>query len=184
MVTVNVNRVDMLMEVDKRAHGLPQTFMTDNGSQFTSAEFQAFMKSNGIKHICSSPYHPATNGLAKRAVQSFKEHLKRFPDGSLQEKLAKFLLWYRLTPHSATGVPPAELLLGRRPRLKLDLLKPNLSETVQSKVEVQKKHNDTHSKSGSFNVNDPVYVKDFPNQKTWIPGKIVSVQVHSHIRLN
>ena len=69
-------------------------------------EFQAFLKANGIRHIHSSPYHPATNGLAKRAVQSFKEHLKRFRDGSLTEKLAKFLAWYRLTPHSTTGVPP------------------------------------------------------------------------------
>ena len=111
-------------------HGLPRILTTDNGPQFTSAKFQAFLKANGIRHIRSSPYHPATNGLAERAVQSFKEHLKRFRDGSLAEKLAKFLAWYRLTPHSTTGVPPAELLFGRRPRSKLDLLKPNLSETV------------------------------------------------------
>ena len=56
-------------------HGLPQLFVTDNSNQFTSSEFQSFMKSNGIKHVCSSPYHPSTNGLAERAVQSFKKVL-------------------------------------------------------------------------------------------------------------
>ena len=105
-------------------HGLPRVFVTDNGSQFTSGEFEAFMKGNRIRHIRSSPYHPSSNGLAERAVQSFKEHLKRLTSGSLQDRLSKFLFWYRLTPHSTTGVPPAELLLGRRPRSKLDLLKP------------------------------------------------------------
>ena len=35
--------------------GLPRVFVTDNGPQFTSSEFQVFMKNNGIKHIYSSP---------------------------------------------------------------------------------------------------------------------------------
>ena len=76
-------------------HGLPRILTTDNGPQLISAEFQAFMKANGIRHIRSSPHHPATNGLAERAVQSSKEHVKRFRDGSLAEKLAKFLAWYQ-----------------------------------------------------------------------------------------
>lgn len=97
-------------------HGLPKVLVTDNGSQFTSAEFNAFLKGNGIQHVCSSPYHPSSNGLAERAVQCFKEGLKRSPSGdSLKNRLAKFLFCYCLTPHSTTGVSPAELLLGRIP---------------------------------------------------------------------
>lgn len=60
-------------------HGLPRSLVTDNGPQFTSAEFEAFMKNNGIRHIKSSPYHPVSNGLAERAVQCFKESMKKFP---------------------------------------------------------------------------------------------------------
>ncbi len=167
-------------------HGLPRIFVTDNGTQFTSTEFQAFMKSNGIKHICSSPYHPSTNGLAERAVQSFKENMKRRSNGTIAEKLSQFLLWYRLTPHSTTGVPPAELLLGRRPRSKLDLLKPNLTEKVQSKIEVQKRNHDSKTKLRSFKIDEKVYVKDFPNAKKWLPGKIVDVRgpLSYHVELN
>ena len=81
-------------------HGLPKVFVTDNGTQFTSGEFQAFMKNNGIKHICSSPYHLSTNGLAERSVQSFKEHMKCMPEGSIEERLSQFFFWYRVPPHS------------------------------------------------------------------------------------
>ena len=34
------------------------------------------MKANGIKHIRSAPYHPSTNGLAERFVQTFKKAMK------------------------------------------------------------------------------------------------------------
>jgi transposase InsO family protein len=45
--------------------------MSDNGSQFSLDEFATFMKRNGIKHFKSAPYHPATNGLAERFIQTF-----------------------------------------------------------------------------------------------------------------
>ena len=47
--------------------------MSDNGPQFVSAEFEKFMKENGVKHFRSAPYHPSTNGLAERFVQSLKQ---------------------------------------------------------------------------------------------------------------
>ena len=60
--------------------------MTDNGPSFTSKEFQSFMTENGIIHKKSSPYHPATNGLAERAVQTFKCGLKKL-SGPLETRL-------------------------------------------------------------------------------------------------
>ena len=57
--------------------GLPEILVSDNGSVFTSEEFRVFIKRNGIRHLTSAPYHPATNGLAERAVQIFKRALKK-----------------------------------------------------------------------------------------------------------
>ena len=54
-------------------HGLPEMIFTDNGTSFVSEEFKQFLEEIGISHIRSSPYHPATNGLAEKAVQIFKK---------------------------------------------------------------------------------------------------------------
>ncbi len=46
-------------------HGIPQQIVSDNGSGFISQEFSNYMIQNGIKHIHSSPYHPASNPDSK-----------------------------------------------------------------------------------------------------------------------
>ena len=107
--------------------GLPDLLVTDNGTVFTSAEFQEFLKKNGIRHARTSPYHPASNGLAERAVQSFKDGMKKNVSGSIETRVAKFLFHYRLTPHTTTGRSPSELLMGRRLRSRLDLLQPSVA---------------------------------------------------------
>ena len=55
-------------------HGIPDIIVSDNGTVFTSEEFETFMKLNGIRHIKTAPYHPSTNGLAECAVQTLKEN--------------------------------------------------------------------------------------------------------------
>ena len=57
-------------------HGLSNRIVSENGSVFTSDDFAKFVKQNGIEHIRTLPYHPASNGLAERSVQTFKMGLK------------------------------------------------------------------------------------------------------------
>ncbi len=66
-------------------HGIPELIVSDNGTPFTSHEFQTFIQCNGIRHNTSAPYHPATNGLAERAVQTFKTFHR---EGSLDDRLS------------------------------------------------------------------------------------------------
>ena len=62
------------MKLSFACHGLPVLLVTDNGSNCTSQEFEAFLKSHGVRHVRTAPYHPASNG---RAVQTFKTAMKK-----------------------------------------------------------------------------------------------------------
>ena len=108
-------------------YGLPETLASDNGAAFTSLEFQVLLKQNGIHHICTAPYHPATNGQVERAVQTFKEGMKRNSSGTLETRIARFLFHYRTTPHTTTGVTPAWLMMGRELRSHLSQLQPDVT---------------------------------------------------------
>eukprot|EP00731_Ephydatia_muelleri_P004047 Em0002g223a len=116
-------------------HGLPEMLISDNGTAFTSAEFKTFVAHNGVRHLTSAPYHPATNGLAERAVQTFKEALQK-TSGDIETRLARFLFSYRTTPHTTTGV-------GRKPHTLLDNLHPDLTSKVAKSQERQKRDHDT-----------------------------------------
>ena len=64
---------------------LPEVIVTDNGPSLVSEEFEAWLKRNGIRHKTSPPYHPATNGLAERAVQTVKRGVKKMKSGTLSD---------------------------------------------------------------------------------------------------
>ena len=129
------------------------------------------MKQNGITHVQTSPYHPSSNGLAKRALQTFKTTMKRKSGGSVDNKVARFLFKYRVIPHSTTGVPPAELIFGRQLRTALDLLQSSIGHNVRQHQTKQKGH-DAHFKGHEFAEGDTVFVKCFSKVNTWLPGVI------------
>ena len=88
------------------------------------------MNFNGILHITSAPYHPATNGLAERGVQTMKTAIKKMLEGaekgeSIQTIISRFVFQYRITPHTTTGVAPCERLMKRKLNSALENLKPN-----------------------------------------------------------
>ena len=113
--------VDVLRSPFAR-YGVPEQIVSDNDPQFTSEEFQTFVKNNGIKHTTSAPYHLSTNGLAERFVQSFKQAIRsmKHEKKSIKEKLECSLLSYRNTPYPTTNEKPAILLMGRSHRTRLD----------------------------------------------------------------
>ena len=93
--------------------------------------------------------------------------------GSLKTKLARFLFSYRITPHSTTGVSPAELLMNRQLHTQLNQLRPNLHDRVLGKQTRQKLTHDYHAKHREIKVDDSVYVKDFRRPKSCISGTVV-----------
>jgi len=94
-------------------HGIPEVPVSDNGTVFTSQEFCRFLKTNGDRHISTASYHPASNGLAERAVQTLKGGQKKQPTASIDTKLSRWIFYFRTTPHTTTRIAPAKLLMGR-----------------------------------------------------------------------
>lgn len=147
--------------------GLPEHLVTDNGSQFTSVEFQKFLRDNDIQHTLTAPGHPATNGLAERYVGEFKDKLNKIGDTgeSVQTKLDRFLLTYRATPTSL-GKSPSELLMNRQPRIRLSALR---SKNTKQEVKVFQDNLDNKPK---FTPDQPVFVRNFGKGAKWVPGRI------------
>ncbi len=104
--------------------------MSENGPQFSSAEFQELAKQLDFVHITSSPHHPQGNAHIERAVQIAKRILK-------QTDPMVALMCYRSTPCAITGVSPAELLMGWKPpqtkgTVEIQPTRTDTTETVPS----------------------------------------------------
>lgn len=63
--TTTKNTLDILCHLFA-SYGIPEELVSDNEPQFISQDFQTFVKLGGVKHICSAPYHPSSNGEAER----------------------------------------------------------------------------------------------------------------------
>ena len=175
MSSTNVVKTIAVLRHMFAAYGLPEQVVSDNGPQFSSTDFSEFMKSNGIKHIRCTPYHPSSNGAAERFVQTFKQAMKagKHDGRSLQHRLENFLLTYRTAPHATTNQAPCTLFLQRNIRTRFDLLKPNLEKQVCQKQAEQVEQHDRHAKERHLFVGQNVMVKNLRPGPAWIPGIII-----------
>ena len=102
-------------------HGIPETLRTDNGSNLVSHETEEFFNELGIKHKRTILLWPRANGEVERQNKSLLKAMRaaHAEEKPWQRELQKYLLAYRSTPHTITGVSPAELLYGRKIRTKM-----------------------------------------------------------------
>ncbi|CAL4084065.1 unnamed protein product, partial [Meganyctiphanes norvegica] len=112
-------------------HGFPEQLISDNGSQFTTQEFGEFLRGNGVEHCKVPTYQLTLNSEIKRMVKTFRNAMMKMENRGLSwsQMVSTFLITHRNTPHTITGMTPAELLLGRQPRTpNLDKIKvrPNI----------------------------------------------------------
>ncbi len=154
-------------------YGLPQQIVSDNGPPFQSAEYEDFLKQNGIQRVLVSPYHPSSNGQAERFVQIFKKFMKTLSSKtSLPQQIQNFLLSYRSTPHSTTGSTPSKLFLQREVRTRLSLVKPDTARLVAANQSKMKAYHDQHAKLREFSCGQPVLARDHRSQG-WQPATVL-----------
>ncbi len=95
--------------------GVPDTFWSDQGPQFTLKTFQDFANQWGFRHATSSPTYPQSNGKVEATVKSMKKVTRTAWNGRYldENKLTRALLQYRNTPSKKDGLSPAQKLFGR-----------------------------------------------------------------------
>ena len=97
--------------------GVPVEIQHDNGGNFTSQLLQEVLTTLGIHSISTSPYHPQSNGAVERMHGTLKKALKKAgaKASSWDKWMPHVLFALRISPHTATGYSPFQLLFGRKP---------------------------------------------------------------------
>lgn len=164
------------------AQGLPDILVSDNGRAFSSEEFNTFLRKNGIKHLYSPPYHPASNGQVERAIQTFKNKLKKMTDSNLtwNEKLCRVLYHLRTVPNTCTNKTPAEILNGRRYRTAVSALHP---DSVPSRGDQQLEAAAQRAPARSFTVDQSVLIHMYGPGEKWRRATVEMVEGPSTYRV-
>nr|XP_049694867.1 uncharacterized protein K02A2.6-like [Helicoverpa armigera] len=153
--------------------GLPKCLVSDGGPPFRSEEFELFLTRNGIKHILIAPYHPSSNGAAENAVKTVKKVIKKAASEgqNIERAINNFLLIYRNSTHSSTQREPSVALLGRRLRMRLDLLRASTADTVEAAQAKQVEH--ARGMYREVQPGERVLFRDYSrNNPKWMEGQI------------
>lgn len=115
-------------------HGVPERFHSDQGTNFMSAEFEAFCRTLRVQHSHSTGYHPEGNGQVERWNRSLKMLLRTHvtSDTRWDESLSKCLMAYRASVHESTGFSPFALMYGTSMRLPCDNSLATVSEEMRA----------------------------------------------------
>ena len=98
------------------------TLRSDNGGEYTSKEFETFLKNNGITHQLSVPYNPAQNGVAERMNRTIVESTRsmlshaQMPNEFWAEAANTSVYVRNRSPTTAlNGITPYECLFEKKP---------------------------------------------------------------------
>jgi len=96
-------------------HGLPQTLVTDCGTEFLSRIFKEVCQLLKIKKSSTTPYHPQSNGSLERSHRTLGEYLRSFVEKDHQnwDSYIPFAMFcHNSTVHSSTNFQPYQLVYG------------------------------------------------------------------------
>ena len=152
-------------------HGILDVILSDNGPQYTAAEFRRFTDDWGIAHDTSSPTFAQSNGFAEKNVQIAKRLILKCRKDKSDLYLA--LLNLRNVPRDDLVGSPVQRLMGRRTKTLLPtsntLLRPETMNPDQ-----------VHDRLMEYRMKQKFYfdrgAKELPQLQ---PGRVVRVQTTS-----
>ena len=101
-----------------------KTFRSDNGGEFTSKEFESYLKAEGIRHELTIPNNPEQNGVAERMNRTLVETVRsmlvnsNLPCTFWAEALSTATYLRNRSPTKAvSGMTPYEAWTGIKPQV-------------------------------------------------------------------
>src|SRR5687767_7918490 len=173
--------------------GAPNSIISDRGTQFTSHYSKSFQRALGTKVKLSTVFHPRTDGLAERTIQTLEDMLRECVidyKGSWDDHLPLIEFAYNNSYHASIGMAPYEALYGRRCRSPIawyevgeaTIFGPDLVHDAMEKVKCirerkktaqdrQRSYQDNRRRDLEFEVGDLVYLKVSPMKGVMRFGK-------------
>ena len=113
--------------------------------------------------------------MVSQFIQTFKIAVRAggTQEANFHQRLMNFLLVYRTTPHTTTGVASCVLFPKRDLRTRFYLLCPDVSEHVTSQQATQNAHHDQHSRARDLCVGQRVLVRNYQPGEDWVSGTVV-----------
>ena len=100
-------------------HGVPVSIVSDRDPRFTSRFWGKFQEQMGTKVKLSTAFHPQTDGQSERTIQTLEDMLRACViefGGEWERHLPLAEFSYNNSYHSSIGMPPYEMLYGRKCR--------------------------------------------------------------------
>ncbi|KAI3754798.1 hypothetical protein L1987_54589 [Smallanthus sonchifolius] len=100
-------------------HGKPLTIVSDRDTRFTSRFWKRFHEAMGTRLNISTAYHQQTDGQSERTIQTLENMLRACIidfGGSWDSHMSLAEFSYNNSYHTTIGMPPYEMLYGRRCR--------------------------------------------------------------------
>ncbi|MBW0503376.1 hypothetical protein O181_043091 [Austropuccinia psidii MF-1] len=107
--------------------GVPKIIISDRGPKFTSEFWSNLYDMLGTNLAFATSYHPQTDGLAERMIQTMEDILRRFCAYGMEDEdhegythdwvtlLPEVQLAYKTSQHSTTGKSPSLVEKGGTP---------------------------------------------------------------------
>ncbi|KAJ9556778.1 hypothetical protein OSB04_011392 [Centaurea solstitialis] len=154
-------------------HGVPVTIISDRDVRFTSRFWGKFHEDLGTRLQFSTAFHPQTDGQSERTIQTLEDMLRACVldfGGSWDTYLPLAEFSYNNSFHASIGMPPYEMLYGRRCRTPIcwgevgqrELGSTEIVQKTTESIEMIRERLRTAQSHLEFQVGDNVLLKVSP----------------------